>query len=60
MDKKLETAKNRYKDLLKRLHSMKSVSKEYDRIYYKLCGMEAIFKCLDVDIIELQKEVFNK
>jgi hypothetical protein len=43
MDKKLETAKNRYKDLLKRLHSMESVSKEYDRIYYKLCGMEAIF-----------------
>ena len=60
MDKKLETAKYQYKHLLRRLHSIESVSKEYDRVYYKLCGMEAILECLGVDIIELQREVFNK
>jgi hypothetical protein len=59
MLEEIEKAKNKYKVLLKEYKHMSSTNKSYERTYYKLFGMERILEILDVDINQLQKEVYD-
>jgi hypothetical protein len=57
MESKIEMAKFKYKNLLKTFRKLNITSKEYDRINYKLCGMESILETLGVNLNEIQNEV---
>jgi hypothetical protein len=57
MENKIEIAKFKYKNLLKTFRKLNTMSKEYDRTYYKLCGMESILEALGVNLSEIQNEV---
>jgi hypothetical protein len=59
MEGEIEKAKNKYKVLLKEFKHIDFSNKSYERTYYKLNGMESILEILGIDILQLQKEVYD-
>jgi hypothetical protein len=56
----IEAAKSKYRFLLKTFIHLDPSSKEHDRTYYKLSGMESIFEALGININEISEEVYDE
>jgi hypothetical protein len=56
-----EIALKRYERELKIFNSLTHSSKDYDRTYYKLCGMESILNILGLEkeVADLQNKVHD-
>jgi hypothetical protein len=55
----MEKAINSYKRALNTLFRLNTTSKEYDRLHHKVTGMEIILTSLDVNITDIQWEVYD-
>lgn len=53
-----QKAVNLYKLSLKTFYNLNTNNKEYDRLYYKISGMESILESIGINIAEIQNEVY--
>jgi hypothetical protein len=53
----MEKAIAKYRLTLKEFFSSNSTSKEYDKLYYKLVGMESILEAVGINADKIRDEV---
>ena len=55
----MEKAIAKYRLTLKQFFLSSSTSKEYDKLYYKLVGMESILEAVGINADKIRNEVAN-
>lgn len=53
----MEKAIAKYKLTLKQFYLSNSTGKEYDKLYYKLVGMESILEAVGINVDKISSEV---